>query len=521
MDSPRHHSSLVAVSIFDDAALGFDRWAGAVISALASASDTEPGFRSWRILVGFRGSAQPPGTLLAAAEESALHAGGRLSTVRVPDRDHAADALAHQLTEGDVLVLTVPSDAVVLPSTVSRLVRAHGMTHGPVAARMLLEESDEPACVLTAAEHVTSADPNPRLVPEAIVARSRSAEANVGTGSVRGSLLEDFVLITTSSLDAANRIAEALDAPGGPQLTIVMRTQLRRPEALREVLLCLAAQSDGRFELLLVAHDIETAGVELLLDEQPAWLRQRTRVLGATGGTRAHPLNVGFEAASGTHVAVLDDDDLVTPQWVASFLDEAARHPRRVLRSVAGVQMARTVGWAGGLEGHETASVISTPYPAVFDIADHLRVNMTPFMALAFPRRALLQLGGADETLEVCEDWDLLLRTSTVLGVVDIPRLTAVYRRWATGGDSYTLHEDATWQRDMRLVHAKLDASPMLLPPGSTGKLVALSRFESDSISLQTVYASTSWRATAPLRSLSALIRRLRRRGDRGARPAD
>jgi hypothetical protein len=138
-------------------------------------------------------------------------------------------------------------------------------------------------------------------------------------------------------------------------------------------------------------------------------------------------------------------------------------------------------------------------------------------MAFAFPRAAVGRLGGADESLEVCEDWDLVLRVAAVLGVIDIPHLTAIYRRWTSGDDSYSLHDEKVWRRDMQIVRAKLDARALLLPPGSASSLATMSKLRADPSELAEVYRSTSWRVTAPLRVVSRLARRVRQRRRRGA----
>jgi hypothetical protein len=221
---------------------------------------------------------------------------------------------------------------------------------------------------------------------------------------------------------------------------------------------------------------------------------------------------VGFSVARGSHVAVLDDDDVVTAHWVQGFLEGAASRPRQLLRAVVGVQRVSAEEWPDGVSGHAAAPEVSVPYPPVFDLADHLRVNMTPFMAIAFPRAVLEVLGGADESLEVCEDWDLVLRAASLFGVADLPGLAAVYRRWTSGDDSYSVHDEGVWHRDMLAVRAKLDARPLILPPGSASELAAMSQLRADPSELAEVYGSTSWRVTAPLRAVSRAITRIRGR---------
>jgi hypothetical protein len=321
-----------------------------------------------------------------------------------------------------------------------------------------------------------------------------------------GSLLEE-VMGVPGLEGAREALSRALTVPDVALLSVVMRTQLLRPEALRDVLLCLAAQTDGRFELLLVVHEGSVEHAAKILADQPQWLRSRARILSASGGTRSRPLNVGIAAATGSLVAFLDDDDLVFAHWVETFLDATMRHPRRLIRAAAGVQRVAATSWIAGLEGHRDESAVSTPYPAVFDLADHLRVNMTPLMAFAFPRRFFDLFGGADETLEVCEDWDLGLRAASVLGVSDIPALTAIYRRWNSGRDSYSVHDRTVWARDMARVRDRLNARPLLLPPGGASDLEVFSNQRGLPQQLADAYSSSSWRVTAPLRATARFAR--------------
>lgn len=452
----------------------------------------------------------------------------------------------------DELVLFLSPESLLLSSTVVRMVRAVVPDFEAIIARELpldrLAEDDlgaagmpegSASCVLYRRSALRNSGFNSRLsggvgtesrqpthptgattldCPSAVVFRDKRisipdaplSDSGGCVGEEGGSLLE--AMISAPPLDAARDIVvRALTAPGMALVSIVMRTQVRRPEALRDALLCLAGQSDGRFELLLVVHNSDPEDARDILDDQPEWLRSRTQILTASGGTRSHPLNVGIAAARGTHVAFLDDDDLVFAHWVESFLTASLENPRRVLRASAGVQRVRTAGWEGGIGGHVSEPLISAPYPRVFNLADHLRVNMTPFMAFAFPRGFFAVFGGADETLEVCEDWDLVLRAASILGVADVPALTAIYRRWSSGDDSYSVHESAIWERDMARVRSKLDSSVLLLPAGSASELEQFSATSGVSAELAAVYGSSSWRITAPMRATARWARRFQK----------
>ena len=497
MEESGRPSLLVQATPFGHGTISAERWFDALVAALAEARSAGA-IGSWRISAGSEGSDSP---LQADWMMRAQAAGGSF-------------AAAHDgpLPDGDEeLVLLLAGDVIVSHRTISRLVLGSTGAERPVAARELpLDGEDPPSCVLVNRSKAgNTGTVISRSVPQASVFRDRRRKPITLAVEAGDALLEEAVdLLAIDGLRGC--VEKALTVGVEPLLSIVMRTQLARPEALRDALLCLAGQDDGRFELLLVVHDADVDAVAGIIAEQPGWLRSRTRVLTAAGGTRSRPLNVGFEAAAGSHVAVLDDDDLVFAHWAGSFLTSAGAHPRQLLRAAVGVQRVRVTEWLGGLEGYAAVSDVDVPYPATFDLADHLQVNMTPFMAVAFPRALLGILGGADESLEVCEDWDLVLRAARLVGVADIPAVTAIYRRWTSGRDSYTVHDDVVWERDMRRVRAKLDRAPLLLPPGSASALAAMSRLRADPSELAAVYSSTSWRVTAPLRALSRLAARLR-----------
>ncbi len=510
---------LVQTVISEETVDSLERWLAAVTDAL-TASTVASAITYWRIVI----VALTP-RLIDPAEvdryaELCRDLGGEFSYLVLDEATDALDASSQGArSSDDSFVLVIRPTAIVLGSTISRLLAAARASRSSVSARTLLGSNpvelssvprwDQEACQLL----------EPRLHEgdgQSTAIRVDSAIVFVGGGEHGRSAVSNARPYDDSLLDAMlhRSIVDELRPPTDAFLSIVMRTQGSRPEALRDVLLCLAGQSDGRFELLLVAHDRGEEIARDVLSDQPEWLRNRTRVLSAIGGSRSHPLNVGIEQAKGTHIAFLDDDDLVLGHWVASFLNSTKSAPASVLRAQVGVQRVSAVTWSDGIEGHRNESDVEKPYPATFDLADHLRVNMTPFMAFAFPRPFFMQFGGADEELEVCEDWDLVLRAASVLGVVDISELTAVYRRWNTGNDSYTSHKSEVWERDMARVRRTLDAQPLLLPPGSATELAEFSAQRLVAAELAEVYASSSWRVTAPVRALLDRVARRRKADD-------
>jgi glycosyltransferase involved in cell wall biosynthesis len=255
-----------------------------------------------------------------------------------------------------------------------------------------------------------------------------------------------------------------------PFLAVVVRTQGRRPAALGEALASLGAQDDVDFEVIVVGHRPGGASVDELRHEVGAQLGSTPcRVVAVTSGGRGAPLNAGLDAANSRYVAFLDDDDLALPSWVGAFRQGAEVCPGRVVRTVTLEQPCESrpdEDSPGAPLGPPVA-----PYARTFDHLQHLHHNETPICAVAFPLDELRAAGlRFDETLPVLEDWDLLLRAASRLGVVSIDEETAIYRKVGRGG-SRRLHDDEIWDSTRELVLSRLDAEPLVLPPGSTMRI--------------------------------------------------
>jgi SAM-dependent methyltransferase len=309
-----------------------------------------------------------------------------------------------------------------------------------------------------------------------------------------------------------------------PALSVVVRTMGDRMGNLREALLCLAAQTDPDFEVELVVHSPDAARVEAVQDlvhEFAPDLADKVHVRQAIGGGRARPLNIGLEAARGRYVAFLDDDDLVTADWVATFTHAAAENPGRVIRSLAVLQDIRQV--VGPLP-YLATSGFRSPYPATFDFVQHLVANQTPIHTIAVPQRLVSTLRlRFDESLPVTEDWEFLLRVATLASVEDTGEVTAIYHWWLDQGGSAGAWAPDVWSGTRRTILERLTSEPLVLSPRFAQQLVtwaedsvagrtalgeAEARAAAASAGVAAFERSRAWRATAPLRSGAVFARR-------------
>lgn len=270
---------------------------------------------------------------------------------------------------------------------------------------------------------------------------------------------------------APARPARPAPAEDGPFLSVIMRTQGRRDQELREALLSLAAQSSTNFELLVVAHRVsveQQVQVERLIEDQPAEFRARIRLFLLDTGGRAAPLNLALRHARGRYTVILDDDDVVLEDWVGAFERNEHVQPGRILRVLAAVhEVTRTE--VRGLTAVRGADSPSAPYEPRFSLAEHIATNQSPTHTWAFPVTLHRDFGMVfDESMTTTEDWEFLIRGAEIVGVWDVPTVLAIYHWWTSHESSRTQHHEDEWRQNHTEVQRRLDRKPLLLPAAET-----------------------------------------------------
>lgn len=261
-----------------------------------------------------------------------------------------------------------------------------------------------------------------------------------------------------------------------PFLSIVMRTQGKRISMLREVLLCLYAQSNQNFELIIVGHKVnreDSSKVQEVIKEQEETFRDRIRYYEIEYGTRSAPLNYGFSHARGVFIVNCDDDDVVLQEWIEELYKQSQVTPNCLLHVYPVVQ-ASSAHDIDGLLATRADDTLKTRYCCDYPQTVQLHHNMCPFFSIAFPSFLFNKLNiWFDECLDAVEDWDYIARTALLVGVADINKTELVYRLWTNAENSCTLISGNRWDCFEKSIRNKHDTYPLLLKPGSATNIRA------------------------------------------------
>lgn len=253
-------------------------------------------------------------------------------------------------------------------------------------------------------------------------------------------------------------------AGDGPFLSVVVPAGTIGEQALRETLLCLAAQDDVDFEVLLtVPADGEAAAAAArAVADQPALARERVRIVRAPATTPGAARNAGLAEARGRYVAVLPAGDLVLGSWVGVLHAAETSSGGGLLRTV-GVTQDHVMTEVAGLPAVRAVGSPLSTSPARFSLWQHAAEPLTPPAAWAWPRSLVEEHHVAyDETVSDDPDWELLVRLAQLVGVVDLETVTSLRRGWSDA--AVPTHDTA---------REAIDARPLVLPPGEVRRLQA------------------------------------------------
>jgi len=203
------------------------------------------------------------------------------------------------------------------------------------------------------------------------------------------------------------------EGEGYPLVTVIVRT-LDRPRLLAEALQSISAQTHPRIEVVVVNDGGED--VVALVDGYRAGLERLEYIAFDQHQGRSAAANAGLDAATGQYLAFLDDDDLLQPRHIEQLLNTLRQNPDC------------RVAYSSVLCIDQDGSPRQERFEEAFDPVRLLADNYIPIHAILFHRSLLEQGVRLDETLDLYEDWDMMLQLSRLTRFVHCPDHSALYR---------------------------------------------------------------------------------------------
>jgi len=206
-----------------------------------------------------------------------------------------------------------------------------------------------------------------------------------------------------------------------PLVSIIVRTKDRKDlffNALRSI----SRQTYPYIEVVIVNDGGEEIDEDLIRDALGSIPYRYRHLIPGVG--RAGAANEGVKSATGEFVTFLDDDDEYLENHVEALVGKSIESNARIVYSDALKVERERVGekWID-----REAGVFSS-----FDFSydDLLVENYIPIITCLFERRLILDAGGFDESFDLYEDWDLLIRLTAEHEPKHVPRVTAKYIFW-------------------------------------------------------------------------------------------
>ena len=218
-------------------------------------------------------------------------------------------------------------------------------------------------------------------------------------------------------------------------------------------------------EVHLLCHNVkepELLDLESLANWARSTLKLNVKLKQIKGGNRGYPLQIGLSESTTDYVCFLDDDDLVLDNWISCFLEKATEGS--IVRTLIA---NRKVEYLSDKHRHVSSGLIMQ-YENQFSWLNGFRRNHTPIHGFMLPRKRLSELGiNFDKHLKVCEDWDLLMRASIYLSVVDTKTTTGIYN---INSNNQTSGENASiWIATEK--HIRSNLSNVLRKAGQSNQL--------------------------------------------------
>ncbi len=209
-----------------------------------------------------------------------------------------------------------------------------------------------------------------------------------------------------------------------PLVSVIVRTK-DRPGFLKTALGSIAAQNYRPIEVILINDggcDLDIDSVRNVLNDVPLNYIRFTKSKG-----RAAAGNAGILNAKGKYAGFLDDDDEFCRDHLTTIVSFLEKSDYRVAYADSELVIREFSPAVGDTEIKERK--VFSSYD--FSYVDLLVGNYIPLISILFSTEVLKKAGGFDESFELYEDWDLLLRIGWDYPFYHINKVTSLYNQWS------------------------------------------------------------------------------------------
>ena len=207
-----------------------------------------------------------------------------------------------------------------------------------------------------------------------------------------------------------------------PKVSIITRTKNRRRQ-LKHALNSLENQRSDSFEVIIVNDGGDEIN-DIVTQYNKVIPIKYIHHINSTG--RTHALNTGLSMCDGEWIAILDDDDIYYPWFIQTMLQAIQRWPE--IKFFYGQYNRVLID----LERQSDPISISECVPYNFSRKSLLVANQIPINTWFFSKEMIRSCGGFDESFEVLEDYEFLLKISQSFPFKRIDRIVSEYRFYSS-----------------------------------------------------------------------------------------
>lgn len=212
-------------------------------------------------------------------------------------------------------------------------------------------------------------------------------------------------------------------AESSPLVSIICRTMGRAE--LQQALRSIAAQDYPSIEIVIVdAKGNNALDYDADAGDRPVQLVNKGSALG-----RSMAANAGLDAANGSYILFLDDDDWIATAHISGLVN-VLQHNKEFSAAYSNTQTTNA-------DGESLDYVFEEDYDPILLMRD----NFMPIHSVLFQKILLDKGCRFDESFDIYEDWDFWLQLSEHTDFYHSDAITAFYRE---GGDSETAAEDVS-----------------------------------------------------------------------------